>query len=56
MPIISKRKLPADNPEQSKRFIEMAQEVGAGETQEPLERILKKAKRPKLHLPSFKDS
>jgi hypothetical protein len=45
-----------DNPEQSKRFIEIAKEIGADESQEQLELLLKKAKRPKLHLPLPKEN
>lgn len=40
---------PPDNPEQSKRFIEMAREVEAAETKEEAERAFKKvvpAKKP----------
>jgi len=33
----------------------MAQKIGADKTTEPLEQLLKKVRRPKLHLPLPKD-
>jgi len=35
-------KPPPDDPEQSKRFIEIAREVGAGGTQEEFDRVFRK--------------
>lgn len=38
----SAKTYPHDNPEQSKRFIEMAREIGAAEDEDGAERALKK--------------
>jgi hypothetical protein len=42
-----KSKPPPDNPEQSKRFIEAAREIGADESPEAFERVFKKVVRQK---------
>jgi hypothetical protein len=42
-----KPKPPPDDPEQSKRFIDMAREVGAGATREAFERAFNTVVRPK---------
>jgi ribosomal protein L20A (L18A) len=42
-----KREPKPDNPEQSKRFIETAKEVGADEDEEALERVFTKIASPK---------
>jgi hypothetical protein len=42
-----KPKSPPDDPEQSKRFIDMARELGADATKEEFERAFKKVARPK---------
>lgn len=40
-------RLAPDDPEQAKRFVEMAREIGAAETEEEAERALKAVLRPK---------
>jgi hypothetical protein len=48
-----KPKLPPDDPEQSKRFIDMAREVGAEEPSPDFERVFRKvAEQPKRPTPS----
>jgi len=42
-----KPKPPPDDPEQSKRFIDMAREIGADATKEEFERVFKKVVAPK---------
>jgi len=42
-----KRTLSPDNPEQSKRFIDLARELGADESQDAFERAFEKVVRPK---------
>jgi len=42
-----KLKTKPDDPEQSKRFIDMAREVGADESKDALERAFEKVVRPK---------
>jgi hypothetical protein len=41
-----KPKPPSDDPEQSKRFIDMAREIGADASKEEFERAFKKVSRP----------
>jgi hypothetical protein len=41
-----------DDPEQSKRFIETAEETGADDDAEALERVLKKASKPAKDRPA----
>jgi hypothetical protein len=48
-------KRPPDDPEQSKRFIETAEEVGADSDEEALERAFKKIG-PQKHPPPKEDS
>jgi hypothetical protein len=47
-----KPKPPPDDPEQSKRFINMAREIGADASQEEFERAFEKVARPKPAEPS----
>jgi len=42
LPMIEKPKPKPDDPEQSKRFIEMAREIGAAESEEGANRALRK--------------
>jgi hypothetical protein len=47
-----KPKLPPDNPEQFKRFIDMAREIGVDESPDALDRAFEKVIKPKPAAPS----